>query len=63
MTDQTGAICLLLKIFVTLASTRFICCVVSKKGEFVRIILLFSVFVNKSFLHITVLYHNKIRGH
>jgi len=43
----TGAVYLVRTIFVALASTRLICCLIGQKGEFVRIVLVF--FTSQSF--------------
>jgi hypothetical protein len=42
--DLTGAIYLVRTMFVCYDSARLICCLKSQKGEFVRIILMFSFF-------------------
>jgi hypothetical protein len=50
----TGAVYLVSTIFATRESTRCICCFKGQKGEFVRIIIMFSFLRVKYFLHVTV---------
>jgi hypothetical protein len=49
MSDITGVIYFVRVMFVTPVSTRLICCFNDQKNEFIRIVLLFSLFANKMF--------------